>query len=331
MEILDGFDSLAIDKAVGLLQKGEIIAFPTETVYGLGADAFNPAAVARIFELKNRPRFDPLIVHIGAKDWLQRLVSHIPRKAELLIDLFWPGPLTIIFRKKEIIPDIVTAGLSTVAIRMPQHEVALDLIGRLQKPIAAPSANPFGYMSTTRAGHVADLFPRTLALILDGGNSTFGIESTIVAVEDEKVRIHRHGSVSAEELVSAVGEVFEKEKGDTCEAPGQLPYHYAPHTPLTIVSTADHIKVEDSAFLAFRKPAHQVKSRHVRVLSETGDLREAAVHFFSSLIQLDREETSVIYAEKLPEVGLGRAMMERLRKAEKKSRLQTVENKKRPC
>ncbi len=330
MEILDGFDPQAVEKAVWLLRKGEVVAFPTETVYGLGADAFDPVAVARIFELKKRPHFDPLIVHICEKEWLSRLAVTVPEKARLLADRFWPGPLTIIFEKKRIVPDIVTAGLATVAIRMPQHEVALSLIHKLGKPIAAPSANPFGYMSTTTARHVAALFRGKLPLILDGGPSSYGIESTVVSVRDETVRVHRHGSVTIEELQSAVGEVLEKEAGGPCESPGELPYHYAPHTPLKIVASPQEIKLPNSGFLAFTKPLRPVKSRQVRILSEKGDLREAAARFFSCLIELDREETNIIYAEMLPEAGLGKAMMERLRKAAKKSDPQAIDNRRDP-
>jgi L-threonylcarbamoyladenylate synthase len=318
MEILDGFDGLAKDRAVALLRDGEVVAFPTETVYGLGADATNAKAVAKIFELKKRPRFDPLIVHIARKESVADLARSVPAQARLLMDRFWPGPLTVILEKTEIVPDIVTAGLQTVGIRMPGHPVARDLIERLGRPIAAPSANPFGYMSTTSAGDVARLFDRGLPLILDGGPSSYGIESTIVSVRDGVVRLHRHGSVSVEELTSVVGEVFEKEKDGTCESPGELPYHYAPHTPLRIIRKPSEMEAENSAFLAFTGPGAGVRARHVRVLSGKGDMREAAACFFSSLIELDRTGVDVIYAEAIPETGLGRAMMERLRKAAKK-------------
>ncbi|MGD0230256.1 MAG: L-threonylcarbamoyladenylate synthase [Syntrophorhabdales bacterium] len=321
-ELLDGFDARAISRAVFLLKKGGLVAFPTETVYGLGADAYNARAVARIFELKKRPRFDPLIVHIARKEWVGTLARFVPAKAGLLMDRFWPGPLTIILEKTDIIPDIVTAGLPTVGIRMPGHPVALDLIGRLERPIAAPSANPFGYMSTTTAADVARLFDERLPLILDGGPASYGIESTIVSVRGDEVRLHRHGSVSIEELQTAVGEVREKETdgtGGAPEAPGELPYHYAPHAPLCIIGSPSEIEVENSAFLAFRAPGAAVRSAHVRVLSERGDMREAAARFFSYLIALDRTGVDLIYAETIPEKGLGRAIMERLRKAERKT------------
>lgn len=321
--IINGFDADAVNRAVSLLAHGEVVAFPTETVYGLGADAFNADAVAKIFELKKRPHFDPLIVHVADRNAISLLTPHIPAKAKILMDRFWPGPLTLILPKSEAIPDIVTAGLRTVGIRMPNHRVALDLIEKLGRPIAAPSANPFGYMSTTCAHDVARLFDDRLPLILDGGPSNYGIESTIVSFPDDTVLLHRHGSISIEELVETLGgEVAEKRPDDTrCESPGELPYHYAPLTPLHIVDGADEIASENSAFLAFTEPAGQVRSRYVKVLSERGNLREAASNFFSYLIQLDEKETEIIYAQKLPEKGLGKAIMERLRKAEKKRRL----------
>jgi L-threonylcarbamoyladenylate synthase len=321
VEIANGFDSEAVSRAASLLARGEVVAFPTETVYGLGADAFNAVAVAKIFELKKRPHFDPLIIHVSRKEWIATLVSDIPTQARLLIDRFWPGPLTIILPKKEIIPDIVTAGLPTVAIRMPNHPVALSLIERLGRPVAAPSANPFGYMSTTTAIDVASLFDDRLPLILDGGPCSFGIESTIISLSGGNVRLHRHGSISIEELAAVVGEVSERRQtDDNCEAPGELPFHYAPLTPLVIVPGPGEIDVENSAFLSFSEPTGAIKARHVRVLSPSGDLREAAANFFSYLIQLDRKRVDIIYAQKVPEKGLGKAIMERLRKAEQKGR-----------
>jgi len=322
MEILDGFDGAARERAAGLLREGDIVAFPTETVYGLGADAFNPEAVAKIFELKKRPRFDPLIVHIAGRETVETLAASVPDAAVRLMERFWPGPLTVILPKRPVVPDIVTAGLATVGVRMPNHPVALDLIKRLGRPVAAPSANPFGYMSATTARHVARLFDDGLPLVLDGGPASYGIESTVVSISGGRVRVHRHGSVSMEELAACVGEVFEKKQDGegVYEAPGETPYHYAPHTPLRVIGDASEIKVENSAFLAFKKPKNGPAARHVRVLSEKGDLREAAARFFSSLIELDGTASEVIYAEAMPETGLGRAMMERLKKAARKTR-----------
>jgi L-threonylcarbamoyladenylate synthase len=318
VEILDGYKPSSIQQAVKILKNGDLVAFPTETVYGLGADALNALAVAKIFEIKKRPHFDPLIIHVGEKDWIFRYAETVPPKAVQLVERFWPGPLTIILRKKALIPDIVTAGLPTVGIRMPSHPVALDLIRRLDHPIAAPSANPFGYMSPTRAVHVAEMFRDTPLLVLDGGNSAFGIESSIVSVSAETVRLHRHGALTLEDLSSAIGPLEEKKEGGTCESPGELPYHYAPHKPLKIVASVREATNPRSSYLSFKDPPVRPGVSHMKTLSRTGDLREAAAHFFSFLIELDREDVDVIYAERMPETGLGRAMMERLRKASKK-------------
>jgi L-threonylcarbamoyladenylate synthase len=319
VEILDGFKLTSIERAVQVLQNGDTVAFPTETVYGLGADALNALAVAKIFEIKKRPHFDPLIIHVGEKDWVFKYADTVPPKAFQLIERFWPGPLTIILRKNSIVPDIVTAGLSTVGIRMPSHPVALDLIRRLGRPIAAPSANPFGYMSPTKASHVARMFKDEPLMVLDGGNSSFGIESSIVSVSDGLIRLHRHGAISLEDLSSVIGPLCEKKAEDgSCESPGELPFHYAPHKPLKIITTIEDIKNPQSSYLSFKKPSGQPASRHVKILSENGDLREAAARFFSCLIELDREDIDIIYADKVPETGLGRAIMERLRKASKR-------------
>jgi L-threonylcarbamoyladenylate synthase len=326
MEILNGNEKESILEAVEILEAGGIVAFPTETVYGLGAVAQNPYAVAKIFEVKRRPHFDPLIVHLDGPQHLNDYVSDIPEDARRLMKIFWPGPLTMILRKKPSIPDIVTAGLSTVGIRVPSHPVALALIGALQKPIAAPSANPFGYMSPTRVRHVAKSFADRVPLVLDGGDSAYGIESTIISFRGEGVLVHRHGAVSTEELSEHVRIVEDQRAPGACESPGELPYHYAPMKPLRLVNGPSDARHEASSYLAFRQPAEQVRSRHIRVLSPSGDLREAASNFFSALIELDCDDVDVIYAEKLPERGIGRAVMERLRKAARKHPAEAAHN-----
>jgi len=318
MEIVNGFEDSSVQKAVRLLNDGDIVAFPTETVYGLGADALNSYAVAKIFEAKSRPRLDPLIVHIGQADWVFRYAEHVPSRAMKLIDAFWPGPLTLILQKQAIIPDIVTAGLPTVGIRMPSHAVALKLINALQKPIAAPSANPFGYVSPTKVSHVARMLKGKIPMILDGGDSVFGIESTIVSFRERGIYIHRHGAISEEDLSKCVEIVHEANTASGCRSPGELPYHYAPMKPLKIVHSVDEVKTTNSSFLAFRKLEKLPISRYVKVLSATGDLKEAAANFFSSLIELDREDVDIIYAERVPEIGIGKAIMERLKKASKR-------------
>ena len=202
---------------------------------------------------------------------------------------------------------------------MPSHPVALNLINSLGKPIAAPSANPFGYMSATRAAHVARMFENKLSLILDGGPCSFGLESTIVAIRDHQVFVRRYGAVSLEDLRDLVGEVHEKMAHGTVDSPGQLPYHYAPHRPLAIIKTSDEVNASASSLLLFRTPSKMPVSKHMRILSHNGDLREAAANFFSYLIELDRDDIDTIYAEQIPEIGLGKAMMERLKKAARKN------------
>jgi L-threonylcarbamoyladenylate synthase len=318
MEFLNGFEHSSIEKAVRILKDGNVVAFPTETVYGLGADAMNSYAVAKIFEIKKRPKFDPLIVHIGHREWISEIADYVPPEAKKLIDRFWPGPLTLILRKKDAIPGIVTAGLPTVAIRMPSHPVALNLIRSFGNPIAAPSANPFGYISPTNAQHVAKMLGDDVPLILDGGSSNYGIESTIISFNEDKIYLHRHGAVSYEELSATAGPINEKERNNSCEAPGELPYHYAPIKPLKIIHTIDEIADARSSFLAFKKPLKTPNSKYVKVLSNSGDMREAAANFYSYLIELDRDNVDIIYAENIPETGLGKAIMERLKKASKK-------------
>ena len=318
MEIVNGFENSSIERAVELLTNGDVVAFPTETVYGLGADALNPYAVAKIFEAKNRPHFDPLIVHVGRKEWIDDYTEDVPQDALKLIDIFWPGPFTLILQKKTIIPDIVTAGLPTVAIRMPSHAVALKLIEAFRKPIAAPSANPFGYMSPTKVTHVARMLKGKIPMILDGGDSVFGIESTIISFQSRGVFIHRHGAISEEDLSEHVEIVHDIKTDSVYRSPGELPYHYAPMKPLKIVHNADEVMTANSSFLAFREPSTPPISRYLKVLSKTGDLKEAAANFFSDLIELDRDDVDIIYAESVPETGIGKAIMERLRKASKK-------------
>lgn len=318
MKILNGFEPDSIRQAASLLGEGGVVAFPTETVYGLGADAYNPYAVARIFEIKRRPSFDPLIVHIDSMELLYRVAAVIPSLALRIIERFWPGPLTIILKKRETIPDIVTAGLSTVGVRMPSHPVARSLIQALGGPIAAPSANPFGYVSSTKVEHVVRAFQGKVPMVLDGGDSEFGLESTIVSFRGDTAIIHRHGAIPVEDIRDMGTTVDEKERDNRCEAPGQLPYHYAPTKPLKIIDSVGEVSVPNSSFLGFKKGREKPRAKHVKYLSKDGDLRESAANFFSYLIDLDREDIDLIYAERIPERGLGRAMMERLRKAAQK-------------
>jgi L-threonylcarbamoyladenylate synthase len=309
----------AIHKAAEIIKKGGIGVFPTETVYGLGADAFNPLAVARIFEVKNRPRFDPLIVHVADFADLNQLVPGIPSNAEKLIKRFWPGPLTLVLSKREAVPEIVTSGLPTVAVRMPNHPIALSLIEESKCPIAAPSANPFGYVSPTTADHVRDQLGDQVDFILDGGPCKVGVESSIVSFVEEEARLLRPGGLPLEEIESVIGKVVTGSVNQgKVSAPGMLPRHYAPQTPILL-----HWSEEDAetysgkrvGFLAFQKHRSFLKFIHVEVLSKKGDLREAATNLFSAIRRLDSLKLDLILAESLPETGLGRAIMDRIRRA----------------
>lgn len=308
-----------IKKAAKIIKGGGLVAFPTETVYGLGADAFNPHAVARIFEVKNRPRFDPLIVHIADVSQVQRLCSFVDRRARELMEKFWPGPLTLVLPKSDIVPDIITAGLSTVAVRMPSHPVALNLIKEAGMPIAAPSANQFGYLSPTSAEHVREQIGGEVDLILDGGRCPVGVESTVLSLAEKKPLLLRPGGLTLEDIENVIGEVeIAPPTSARPQSPGQLRRHYSPRTPVKILTgkEKDEREGKKAGLLAFTPPASgETDYEVVEVLSSKGDLVEAAANLFACLHRLDRAGLDVIYAEPVPEVGLGRAIMDRLRKA----------------
>lgn len=310
-----------IRKAAEIIRNGGLVAFPTETVYGLGADALNSAAVSRIFEAKDRPFFDPLIVHISLFSDLARLVRDPDEKALKLAEKVWPGPLTIVLQKSGIVPDIVTAGLPTVAVRMPANDIARELIKQSGTAIAAPSANPFGYISPTTAEHVRDQLGSRVDMILDGGNCSIGIESTIIKFVNGPA-VLRYGGLSIEEIEKITGKIqssiIESEK---TESPGQLPYHYSPSTPVILVDEIYSLRGERSGLLAFTPPERNIPVKKIEILSHNGDLREAAANLFSSLHALDAACLDVIYAEKVPLHGLGRAIMDRLTRASRKNKL----------
>ncbi len=325
--LIDAAKDGAIARAVALLEAGELVALPTETVYGLAGDAGRPDAAAAIFQAKERPFFDPLIVHLPTLEWLERLTLPLPgagRLAERLVERFWPGPLTLLLpRRPGAVPDLVTAGSSLVAVRMSAHPVFRAVIETFGRPLAAPSANRFGRISPTSGTHVFTELTGRVPLILEAGPTTHGLESTIVAIEpDGSLGILRHGPVT-EEMLGEIGCVCPRSglPDAAASAPGQGPGHYAPRTPLEILGRADALSGPDNwqgaALLAFRRdmlPAEKVFAR-VEVLTESGDLQEAAVRFFAALRRLDESGVERIVAEPLPEVGLGRAIMERLRRA----------------
>jgi len=307
-----------IERAAALLQAGGVVAIPTETVYGLAASALDPVAVARVFEVKRRPAFDPLIVHVCGEAMLPAVAVGIPDAAYRLMERFWPGPLTIVLRKASGVPGLVTAGTATVAVRSPAHPVARAIIEFAGLPLAAPSANPFGRLSPTRAEHVWRGLGDAVDLIVDGGPAEYGIESTIVTLDPEPTLL-RAGAIPPDEIEAVIGPLARGSTPGTDAVPGSAAHHYAPATPVRVVEW-------DSVPAASRSRAGWLGLRHPapgyafsRVLSPSGDLREAAAALFESLHELDERSLERIDVERIPERGIGLAIADRLRRAQASS------------
>jgi L-threonylcarbamoyladenylate synthase len=300
-----------------LLENGELVGIPTETVYGLAGNATDASVVARIFAAKNRPSFDPIIVHVASHAALSRLVSDIEDDAVSLISEFWPGPLTLLLTKKEIIPDLVTAGLDRVGVRCPDHPLTLQLLRQLPFPLAAPSANPFGYVSPTTAQHVQDQLGKNISYILDGGQCKVGIESTIVGWEGGKATIYRAGGILPEQIEAVIGKVHVRTHSTSRpQAPGQLKSHYSPTKKFVLGNLSELVqqhKNDRKGVLTFT--GFPGSSEKQLVLSRSGDLHEAARNLFAMLRKLDAMEIDIVLAEEVPDVGLGRAINDRLRRA----------------
>lgn len=307
-----------IEIAAKYIQEGKLVAFPTETVYGLGANALDPIAVAKIFELKERPTFDPLIVHISSIDDLKKLTTSTDSRVLKLAERFWPGPLTIVLPKSSIVPDIVTSGLSTVGIRMPNNDIALELIKQSGCPIAAPSANKFGRISPTTAQHVKKQLP-DVDFILDGGKTKIGIESTIISLNDNGFEILRHGFITRKELEEVVPFYLQEnfqEKTKNLVAPGMLKSHYSPNKPLYILgeSVPKDLDKKVSGIISFSgKNIDGYKV--IEILTSDCDLKKYAVNLFAAMHKLEESDVECIVAEAVPEFGIGIAIMDRLRKA----------------
>ncbi len=316
--------------AAEVIKQGNLVAFPTETVYGLGADALNEKAVAKIFKAKGRPFNDPLIVHIANIKELHRLSKQVPSVAVKLAKTFWPGPLTLVLKKSELISDIITAGLDTVAIRMPSDNIALSLIKEAQTPIVAPSANLFGRTSPTNAQHVADDLDGKIEIIIDGGKTKVGVESTVLDITAKPVQVLRAGGISVEQLKEVIGQVKigeELERG--LRSPGMLNSHYSPRARLILVEEKEEAQVEEVRRLAYEYKAQEFKvgimakeenqgkynGFQVKVIGKGSELKTCAANLFSVLRNFDKEGFEIIIAEGLEEQGLGLAIMERLRKA----------------
>lgn len=298
------------------IREGRLVAFPTETVYGLGADALNPMAVARIFELKERPTFDPLIVHIADLKDIARLTTGNDPRVVLLAERFWPGPLTIVLPKSDLVPDLVTSGLGTVGIRMPNHPIALELIRSSGSPLAAPSANKFGQLSPTRARHVEKQLP-DVDFLLDGGSTTVGIESTIISLNADGFEILRHGVITREEIETLIPyHALPASEKENIVSPGMLKSHYSPNKPLYILAEGElPTQPTDRAGLLSYSGRHTAGFMKVEMLAENGDLKTCAVNLFAAIHRLEESDVELIYAEAVPETGIGIAIMDKLRKA----------------
>ncbi|MGC1243600.1 MAG: L-threonylcarbamoyladenylate synthase [Chryseosolibacter sp.] len=305
-----------INKAKYLLEQGELVAIPTETVYGLAANALNPDAVIKIFEAKNRPQFDPLIIHVPSLENARHYVAGIPDKGEALAMAFWPGPLTLLLEKKEIVPDLVTAGLPTVGIRCPDHPLTHSLLEAIDFPLAAPSANPFGYISPTTPQHVQAQLGDKIGYILDGGPCQVGIESTIVGFDHDGGIVYRSGGLKIEDIEKIIGKVrLQIVSSSNPQTPGQLHSHYAPKKRLYVGNIEELMSqhaAEQVGILSFNKDRN---TPFQYILSPSGNIEEAARNFFAGLRVLDAFPVRAIIAEYVPEDGLGKAINDRLRRA----------------
>ncbi len=317
-----------ISLAAELLKQGEAVAIPTETVYGLAANATNPQAVAKIFAAKERPFFDPLIIHLPSTDHLLEYVMDIPEQAESLMGIFWPGPLTLVLNKTSVIPDIVSSGLDTVGVRIPSHPMMLELLQKCQFPLAAPSANLFGRTSPTSANHVMDQLNGRIPYIVDGGQCLVGLESTIVGFPKEGATIYRLGGIPLEEIQSVVPNIrIDTHSSSNPSAPGMLTAHYAATKP-TYFGNAEMLKnqIKNRSFslISLSESSLGDRAEHHLQLSREANLNDAASRFFHALHEANHAHTEIILIEEFPDEGLGRAMNDRARRASSRDRDQTV-------
>ncbi len=310
-----------IPQAASYLKQGQLVAIPTETVYGLAGNALDVKAVSSIFETKNRPSFDPLILHVASLEQVNSFVSSFPEKLKRLAEAFWPGPLTVLLPRNASVPDLVTSGLDRVAVRVPNHPLTLSLLAQLNFPLAAPSANPFGYISPTQAAHVDAQLGAQIPYILDGGACAVGLESTIVGMEGEQVVIYRLGGLDLSKIEAVVGSVtVQAHSSSNPSAPGQLASHYAPRKPFLVGDLnllVPRLIQEGKAFgvLSFSTHFPTLPTDRQFVLSPSQDLQEAAQRLFMGMRLLDESDADLILAEFVPEVGLGRAINDRLKRA----------------
>ncbi|MDP8298336.1 MAG: L-threonylcarbamoyladenylate synthase [Candidatus Tantalella remota] len=324
-------DLRALKRSAEVIHNRGLVAFPTETVYGLGANALDPKAVAKIFEAKKRPLDDPLIVHISDINDLFNMVLDVPLKIHKLVHRFWPGPLTIVLKKTNLVPDLVTTGLDTVAVRMPSGVIARKFIEIAKTPIAAPSANLFGRPSPTTAKHVIDDLEGRIDVVLDGGSTEIGIESTVVECVDDRIVVLRPGGIDLEELRGIIGDVEVLSSGEDPTAehtPGKYPQHYSPRAKVVVVEDTprqvDEVLEKASrmvadgkktGILARQEHSDLFKDYNVKMLGPGDDSRICASRLFHMLREFDADNVNMIIAEGIPKKGLGLAVMNRLRKA----------------
>jgi len=318
-----------INFASDIIKKGGVVAFPTETVYGLGVDATNDQAIKKIFKLKKRPADNPLIVHISSMSQLNDVAAEIPAKAAKLIEKYWPGPLTLVFKKNKIISKIATCNLDTVAVRMPENKIALGLINSSQTPIAAPSANISGKPSPTKAGHVLEDLGTGVDLILDGGQTKIGIESTVLDMSEKRPMLLRRGAISQIEIEDTLGEsiLLDKNQASKPKSPGMKYTHYSPHAEVILVkgdrriqkmkSLAENLQKNNkrTAIITFTENENFYKDFNVKALCKKNDLKSYSKKIFSVFRDLDRDGVDVILVEEVPLTGIGIAIDERLSKA----------------
>lgn len=309
-----------IQKAITLLTNEELVAIPTETVYGLAGNIFSEKAIKCIFKTKKRPFFNPLIVHISSVDVLETIVSEVPKKAKILAKHFWPGAMTLVLKKHKDIPDIITAGKDTVAVRVPNHPVTITLLNQLPFPLAAPSANPFNNISPTKPAHVERYFKNDIKMVLDGGSCKNGIESTIIGFEDDEPIIYRLGALALEDIEAVIGAVrIKNKKEENPDAPGMLDKHYSPltRTILTSSITKEIKKYPNKkiGILTFNTSYKSDAISYEIILSKNKDLHEAGAKLYDALHELDHLNLDVIIAERLPDTGLGKSVNDRLQRA----------------
>jgi L-threonylcarbamoyladenylate synthase len=312
-----------ISKAKEILQNDGLIALPTETVYGLAGNAYSDVAIKKIFELKKRPFYNPLIVHLKSTLSIYDVAKEIPETALLLAEKFWPGPLTLVLNKQDHISDLITAGKKTIAVRVPNHPLALILLNQLDFPLAAPSANPFGSISPTTAEHVQNYFGQEIDLILDGGECENGVESTIIGFDNNTPILYRHGSISVEEIEKITGKLSIVTNNDTSpNSPGMLSRHYAPKTNTYLTNDVsaflNNCKENKIGLLLFKNSIQNNSVIHQEILSKSGNYTEAARNLYAAMHRLDQSNLDVIIVERLPDEGLGKTINDKLERATKK-------------